>query len=95
MPLGETRQHRAAVMVNLIGEDLRAVAGGEGLVALMQMPNAKLHVYGKREVRARRKMGHVTFLADKPEEAWEQAAGVLRLLHQARNPSGHKRRGCV
>lgn len=95
LPLGETRQHRAAVMVNLIGEDLQAVAGGEGLVALMQRPNAKLHVYGKRVVRARRKMGHVTFLADKPEEAWEQAADVLRLLRQARNQSGCGNRGSV
>jgi 5-(carboxyamino)imidazole ribonucleotide synthase len=95
LPLGETRQHRAAVMVNLIGEDLWVVACGEGLVALMQRPNAKLHVYGKRDVRPRRKMGHVTFLADNPEEAWEQAADVLRRLRRARNPSGHKECGCV
>jgi 5-(carboxyamino)imidazole ribonucleotide synthase len=54
-PLGSTRRHGARVeMRNLIGhdaDDWRAILAEEG---------ACLHLYGKRETRAGRKMGHVT-----------------------------------
>ena len=53
-PLGSTRRLGAIVMRNLIGheaDDWRAILGQEG---------ASLHLYGKSEARAGRKMGHVT-----------------------------------
>jgi 5-(carboxyamino)imidazole ribonucleotide synthase len=55
-PLGATERHSDAVMTNLIGADASAWQGyaGEGDVAL--------HLYGKREARPGRKMGHVTRL---------------------------------
>lgn len=56
-PLGATDRHSDAIMENLIGEDVlqwRALAGD---------PGAILHVYGKREARAGRKMGHVNRLS--------------------------------
>jgi 5-(carboxyamino)imidazole ribonucleotide synthase len=59
-PLGSTRRHGRAVMRNLIGDDAngwRELLGEEG---------ACLHLYGKSEVRAGRKMGHVTRVT--PEE---------------------------
>jgi 5-(carboxyamino)imidazole ribonucleotide synthase len=77
LPLGEVRLLCPAVMVNLIGDDFRRVSAGKGLQALLKMPGAKLHVYGKKSVRPGRKMGHVTFLAEKPEMAW-QSAMLLR-----------------
>jgi 5-(carboxyamino)imidazole ribonucleotide synthase len=55
-PLGSTRRHSDAVMENLIGaavEPWRQLAAEEG---------AALHLYGKHEARAGRKMGHVTRL---------------------------------
>ena len=55
-PLGSTARHSDAEMVNLIGHDAdawRALAGESG---------ASLHLYGKPEARAGRKMGHVTRL---------------------------------
>lgn len=55
-PLGPTDLICAAEMVNLIGEDANAWA------ALAADPNARVHFYGKRNVRAGRKMGHVTRL---------------------------------
>ncbi len=55
-PLGEPQRHSDAVMENIIGaevEDWRELAGRmEGL-----------HIYGKREVRPGRKMGHITRLS--------------------------------
>jgi 5-(carboxyamino)imidazole ribonucleotide synthase len=52
-PLGPTRRSFDAVMTNLIGAD------AEGWMALAGEPGARLHLYGKREVRPGRKMGHV------------------------------------
>lgn len=55
-PLGSTRRHANAVMLNLIGAEANAwpkLAAEEG---------ACLHLYGKNEAREGRKMGHVTYL---------------------------------
>jgi 5-(carboxyamino)imidazole ribonucleotide synthase len=54
-PLGDPARHSDAVMINLIG------AEAEDWKALAAAPGA-LHLYGKKEIRAGRKMGHVTRL---------------------------------
>ena len=64
LPLGEVRLFSPAVMVNLIGEDAETLMKGVGCRALLSIPGAVLHLYGKREIRPRRKMGHVTFLGE-------------------------------
>ncbi|MED5548639.1 MAG: 5-(carboxyamino)imidazole ribonucleotide synthase [Pseudomonadota bacterium] len=56
-PLGDPSPHSACVMTNLIGEDANDWA------ALAADPQARLHLYGKRAVRAGRKMGHVNRLS--------------------------------
>ena len=55
-PLGPTARHSDAEMVNLIGQEARAWK------TLAAEPNACVHLYGKREARDGRKMGHVTRL---------------------------------
>jgi 5-(carboxyamino)imidazole ribonucleotide synthase len=62
LPLGQTTPHSKAHMLNILGEDMERCPSWVG------DPKACLHLYGKKEVRAGRKMGHVTFL-DGP---WEQ-----------------------
>jgi 5-(carboxyamino)imidazole ribonucleotide synthase len=64
MPLGEVRLLSPAVMVNLIGDDATVVMKGAGCQSLLDIPGAVLHLYGKRDIRSRRKMGHVTFLGE-------------------------------
>ena len=58
-PLGDGSRHSDAVMTNLIGAEAeewrRLAASGDGL-----------HLYGKREARPGRKMGHVTRISPKP-----------------------------
>jgi 5-(carboxyamino)imidazole ribonucleotide synthase len=54
LPLGPTERHSDAIMKNLIGDDVEKWREWIG------DPQAKLHVYGKTEARAGRKMGHVT-----------------------------------
>ncbi|MCS6778703.1 MAG: 5-(carboxyamino)imidazole ribonucleotide synthase [Geminicoccaceae bacterium] len=56
LPLGDPTPFAGAVMDNLLGEE---VASWPELLA---EPGARLHLYGKREVRPGRKMGHVTRL---------------------------------
>jgi 5-(carboxyamino)imidazole ribonucleotide synthase len=55
-PLGPTTRVADIEMLNLIGEEAEAWA------ALAADPNVHLHLYGKRDIRSGRKMGHVTKL---------------------------------
>lgn len=59
LPLGDTTPHSRAVMYNLIGD--QADQWSEWL----SKPQACLHLYGKKETRAGRKMGHVNVLTGK------------------------------
>jgi 5-(carboxyamino)imidazole ribonucleotide synthase len=56
-PLGPTTRHADAVMTNLIGTD------AEDWPRLAGEPGARLHLYGKRDARPGRKMGHVNRLS--------------------------------
>jgi len=55
-PLGNPAPHSAARMINLIGSD------ADDWASWLQTDNAVLHLYGKRETRDGRKMGHVNVL---------------------------------
>ena len=46
----------------------------------LALPEVKLHLYGKTEPRPRRKMGHITALADTVDEAIEKALTARDLL---------------
>jgi len=67
LPLGETRLLSPAVMVNLIGEEVRSVMSAEGCSSLHSTSGAVLHLYGKQMIRPGRKMGHVTFTGSQAE----------------------------
>jgi len=60
-PLGSTERHSDAVMENLIGEE---AADWKGLAS---RKDGALHLYGKAEIRAGRKMGHVTYLTPRTQ----------------------------
>ncbi len=67
LPLGSTRLLTPVVMVNILGEHLDQV-----LDQVDKLPaSCKLHLYGKKESQAKRKMGHINVLADSTEEALE------------------------
>jgi 5-(carboxyamino)imidazole ribonucleotide synthase len=53
-PLVPPRPLARARMVNLLGDDV------DGWAGWLARPGARLHLYGKAEARAGRKMGHVT-----------------------------------
>ena len=63
LPLGSGESSvQAAVMANLLGEVWNN--GKLKLEVLEQYPNVALHLYGKEDPRAGRKMGHLTVVGD-------------------------------
>lgn len=71
LPLGSTRQLQPAAMANLLGDLWHK--GEPNWADACAFPDVKLHLYGKSEPRAGRKMGHLTALAHSPEEAMRLA----------------------
>lgn len=79
LPLGSTEMvWKAAAMANLLG-DLWAGKGPDW-TPVLQSSTVKLHLYGKDEARLGRKMGHLTALADTPEEADTMVRSVRAAL---------------
>jgi 5-(carboxyamino)imidazole ribonucleotide synthase len=71
LPLGSAESLRPSAMVNLLG-DLWA-NGEPNWVAAAAMPDVKIHLYGKAEPRAGRKMGHLVAFGNTAEEAMRTA----------------------
>lgn len=67
LPLGSTKLLSPVVMVNILGEHLEQVMNQADKLP----PTFKLHLYGKKEAQAKRKMGHINVIADSVAEALE------------------------
>lgn len=84
LPKGATAQHAPSVMLNLLGDiwfdDDAGVSREPDWTAILSRPQAKLHLYGKKEPRRGRKMGHVTCLGATCAEALEVACDIKRQL---------------
>ena len=86
LPLTQPRLHSPAVMLNLLGDLWFANANAEQVEPAWQqvlaLPGTHLHLYGKREARVGRKMGHLNITAATPQAARavaQQAAVLLGL----------------
>lgn len=81
LPLGSVELVRKSVMLNLLGEPgYEGPVYYEGLQECMALDGVKIHLYGKKQTRPSRKMGHVTILSDSLEEALHKAEEVKKLL---------------
>jgi len=85
LPLGDTRQHTPAVMVNLLGDlwfadEAQSSPREPAWWEVLEHPAAKLHLYGKSEPRRGRKMGHVTCLGETMAAALATAREIKRAL---------------
>ena len=70
LPLGNTDSKVAGIMVNLVGEE--GYSGQviyENIEKIMAIDGVTPHIYGKRETRPFRKMGHVTIVNENMNEA--------------------------
>lgn len=82
LPLTQPRLHSPAVMLNLLG-DLWFRSGAEKVPpwdAVLRLPGARLHLYGKASARPGRKMGHLNITAATPAEALATARQAAALL---------------
>jgi 5-(carboxyamino)imidazole ribonucleotide synthase len=79
-PLGDTLlQFPAVVMVNLLGTRSGEV-NPQGIHEALKVSGAHVHLYGKREVRSGRKMGHITVCGDTLDSAESQALSASELV---------------
>ncbi|QHE93508.1 5-(carboxyamino)imidazole ribonucleotide synthase [Pandoraea fibrosis] len=87
LPLGETRQHSPAVMLNVLGDVWFEGAAKDqprtpAWAEVAALPSARVHLYGKEDARVGRKMGHITFAGaslDEAREACVTAAASLNI----------------
>lgn len=81
LPLGPTRPTGHTILVNLLGEPgFSGPAKYQGIDSCLALPGVYVHLYGKRETRPWRKMGHVNILGQTREEVEERADWVRNHL---------------
>ena len=74
LQLGDTKHSGTAIMLNIVGDSgYEGKVSYENLDKVFKSKNASLHIYGKESTRPNRKMGHVTIICDKFEEAYDTA----------------------
>lgn len=80
-PLGSTEHIQPAAIVNLLGETGQTgEAVYEGLKEILQIENVFVHIYGKKETRPGRKMGHITILSKEKQELIHQANRIKQTV---------------
>ena len=81
LPLGSTELVRPGAMANLLGDLWQ---GGEpSWRNALALPGVHLHLYGKREARPGRKMGHLTVCDSDSSRAAERALAAREILNEA------------
>lgn len=84
LPLGSTRQLSPVVMLNILGDawypDASEVQAEPDWSAVLAVPGASLHLYGKREARRARKMGHVNITGVTLAETIAAANQIVKIL---------------
>mgnify|MGYP001817389293 CR=1 FL=1 len=81
LPLGRTDSKVGGVMVNLVGaEGFTGNVIYENIEAIMKMDGVTPHIYGKKQTRPFRKMGHVTIVNEDLNEARKVAEQVKNTI---------------
>jgi len=80
-PLGNTDAILPSIMVNIIGADgYSGEVRYEGLEEVLKIENAFVHLYGKKQTKPGRKMGHVTILSSEKQDLLHKSNIVKRTL---------------
>ena len=81
LPLGATDIVKPSVMINLFGEvGYEGKVEVEGFDKALEVEGANIHLYGKKETKSNRKMGHITVLDDNIEKALKKAKEAKSLI---------------
>ena len=85
-PLGNTDHILPAAIVNLVGaEGFSGTAHYEGLHEILQLDNVFVHIYGKKETRPGRKMGHITVISKEKQELIHQVNRIKNTVKVVSN----------
>jgi 5-(carboxyamino)imidazole ribonucleotide synthase len=84
LPLGSVEQRAPAAMANLLGHLWQRAE--PNWAAALEDPLVKLHLYGKSEPRAGRKMGHLTATDATAQEAVRRVTQARERLQQPALP---------
>lgn len=80
-PLGNTDALLPSIMVNIVGaEGHSGDVKYEGLEDVLKIENAFVHLYGKKQTKPGRKMGHVTILSKEKQDLLHKSKKVKRTL---------------
>jgi len=80
-PLGNTEHILPAAIVNILGaEGHEGDAKYEGLEEVLKMDNVFVHLYGKKQTKAGRKMGHVTIISKEKQDLTYKANRIKNIL---------------
>ena len=81
LPLGNPENKVSGVMVNLVGaENHSGAVHYENMNTILDMPGVIPHIYGKKDTRPFRKMGHVTIVNENLNEARKIAEVVKKTI---------------
>ena len=81
LKLGETNHKGTAIMLNLVGqENHNGNVIYQNLEKVFECKSANLHLYGKKETRPNRKMGHITIICNKFEDAYAKAKFLKNIV---------------
>lgn len=81
LPLGSTELIQPGVMMNLLGaDDFSGTYRLQGLEEVSAMEGVYVHLYGKKESKPMRKMGHVTVTASTIQQAKDKAKQVSKFV---------------
>jgi 5-(carboxyamino)imidazole ribonucleotide synthase len=80
-PLGNTSHILPSVMINLVGDNGHSGdVQYEGLDEVLKIENAFVHIYGKKQTKPGRKMGHVTVMSREKQELLHQSNKIKHTL---------------
>lgn len=88
-PLGDPTLRTPAAMINLVGAEGTGSPRIEGMKEILDHPGTFIHLYGKRQTRTGRKMGHVTVTANDQQQLDEAIAitrGNCRVVPMTSDP---------
>ena len=68
LPVINPIQHSKSVLLNVLGYEAQKLRVNSGLKKVTQIPTARIYMYGKEEIRDKRKMGHILFVGPQIDE---------------------------
>jgi 5-(carboxyamino)imidazole ribonucleotide synthase len=86
LPLGDTSTKQPAVMVNLVGDEhYQGPVHYQNIHHILALKGVTPHIYGKKQTRPFRKMGHVTVVNQSIDQARRVAEKVKSQLNVISN----------